>query len=62
MTWKLPNTLAFHIAIVLIIKLTFIWGLWYAFFSQPLDDHLTDHAVSSVLLETPHHPTKTEAN
>jgi len=44
------NPLAKEITVVLLIKICLIFGLWYAFFSQPLDRHLTDRGVSAVIL------------
>ena len=44
------NALAREITIVLLVKLFLILGLWYAFFSHPLDRHLTDRGVSAVIL------------
>ena len=43
------DLLAIDITIMLVLKLIVIYGLWYAFFSQPLDDHLTSHAVGSAM-------------
>lgn len=44
------NPLAKEITVVLVVKILLIFGLWYAFFSQPLDRHLTDRNVSAVIL------------
>ena len=47
--WKSP--LAREIAIALAIKGALLFGLWYAFFSHPLDDKLTADQVGAALLE-----------
>jgi hypothetical protein len=44
------NSLAREISAVLLIKICLIFGLWYAFFSHPVDRHLTDRGVSAVIL------------
>jgi hypothetical protein len=44
------NPLAKEITVALLIKLLLILGLWYAFFSQPVDRELTDLSVSAVIL------------
>ncbi len=44
------NPLAKEITIVLLVKLFLIFGLWYAFFSHPLDRDLSDRSVSAVIL------------
>ncbi|MHB8533896.1 MAG: cytochrome oxidase putative small subunit CydP [Sulfuricaulis sp.] len=42
--------LAREITLVLLVKLFLIFGLWYAFFSHPIDRELTDRRVSAVIL------------
>jgi len=44
------NPLAKEITVALLIKLVVIFGLWYAFFSHPVDRNLTDRGVSAVIL------------
>lgn len=44
------NSLARHISLTLIIKVLLLVGLWYLFFSQPIDKLLTDQTVSRALL------------
>jgi hypothetical protein len=43
-------TLAVEITATLIVKLLFIWALWFFFFSHPLDEHLDDKGVSAALI------------
>lgn len=45
---KRPN-LAKEITLALLLKAVVIYALWSAFFSQPLDDHLSGPAVGKVL-------------
>ncbi len=44
------NPLAREITVVLLVKLLLIFGLWYAFFSHPIERQLTDRGVSAVIL------------
>lgn len=44
------NALAKEITVALAVKLCLIFGLWYVFFSHPIDRQLTDHSVSAVIL------------
>jgi len=44
------NPLAKEITLALLVKLLLIFGLWYAFFSHPIDRELTDSGVSAVIL------------
>ncbi len=49
---KLPGfrrlgPLAREISLILLIKIVLLYGLWWAFFSQPLDEHLTYEAVGN---------------
>ena len=44
------NPLAKEITVALVVKLLLIFGLWYAFFSHPIDQMLTDSGVSAVIL------------
>ena len=41
------NKLAREITLTLIIKVMLIYGIWYFFFSEPVDDSLTDDKVRS---------------
>ncbi|MGE0371996.1 MAG: cytochrome oxidase putative small subunit CydP [Gammaproteobacteria bacterium] len=43
-------TLAVEITATLIVKLLFIWALWFFFFSHPLDEQLDDQGVSAALI------------
>ena len=44
------NKLAREITLTLIIKVMLIYGIWYFFFSEPVDDSLTDDKVRSQIL------------
>jgi len=44
------NLLAKEITVALVVKLCLIFGLWYVFFSHPIDRELTDRGVSAVIL------------
>ena len=44
------NSFRREIVIVLLVKLVLLFGLWYAFFSHPLDRSLTGVDVSRVLM------------
>jgi hypothetical protein len=41
------NKLAREITLTLIIKVTLIYTIWYLFFSNPVDDSLTEEKVRS---------------
>ncbi len=43
------DRLAVDITVTLVIKLILIYVLWYAFFSEPIDEHLTGQTVGDVL-------------
>jgi hypothetical protein len=43
-------TLAAEITAALIVKVLFIWALWFLFFSHPLDEHLDDEGVAAALI------------
>lgn len=44
------HKLAVEITAALIVKLLFIWALWFLFFSHPLDEQLDDEGVAAVLI------------
>jgi hypothetical protein len=41
-----------EIVLALTLKAAVIYGLWYAFFSEPVDDGLTGTQVGNVLFDT----------
>lgn len=47
------HSLRNEIILVLIIKLTLIYLLWIAFFSQPVTDKLTEDEVAQFILSPP---------
>ncbi len=47
------RSLAMEITIVLILKLVLILVLWQAFFSEPLDQQLTEKSMQAWLLGQP---------
>jgi len=47
------KSLAAEITIVLILKLVLILALWQAFFSEPLDQQLTEKSMQAWLLGQP---------
>ncbi len=44
------NALAREITLVIVIKLAVLFALWYAFFRDPVDQRLTDAAVSRMIV------------
>jgi hypothetical protein len=50
------NPLVTDITIVLIIKMAFLYLIWIAFFSAPLDTRLTHEAVADVFFGQVTHP------
>lgn len=40
-----------EITVVLVVKLMLLAGLWYLFFSEPVDEHLTARDVSAYMLD-----------
>ncbi|MCC6207118.1 MAG: hypothetical protein IT488_03050, partial [Gammaproteobacteria bacterium] len=42
-------TLAVEITAALIVKLLFVWVLWFLFFSHPMDEHLDGASVAAAL-------------
>lgn len=42
-------SLRWEITLALVIKIALIFGLWYAFFREPVDKNLTDSQVGHVL-------------
>ena len=57
------DTFRREILLILALKFALIYGLWYAFFSQPLDRELTDESVGAYFLTPPdHESSKTNPN
>jgi hypothetical protein len=54
MDYKPPNTNFFtrEIVALLLIKVLFLYILWYFFFSQPLDKDLSANQVATELLNS----------
>jgi hypothetical protein len=50
---RIRHRLAWEITITLVLKLVIIYLIWLAFFSRPLDEHLTAPAVGTALFGTP---------
>jgi len=52
---RIPRNDTFRREILLILALKFglIYGLWYAFFSQPIDKELTGESVGAYFLTRP---------
>lgn len=42
-----------EIILALVVKILLITALWYAFFSEPVDDNLTGAQVGDVLFNSP---------
>jgi hypothetical protein len=49
-----------EIVLALALKAAVIYGLWYAFFSEPVDDGLTGTQVGNVLFDTPRTEPRTD--
>jgi hypothetical protein len=47
------NKLAREITITLLLKILLIIGIWYLFFSHPVDDTLTEEKVRQQILGAP---------
>jgi hypothetical protein len=44
-----------EILLILALKFALIYGLWYAFFSKPIDRELTGESVGAYFLTLPDH-------
>ena len=49
------DTFRREILLILVLKIGLIYGLWYAFFSQPIDKELTGESVGAYFLTPPNH-------
>ncbi len=49
------DTFRREILLILVLKIGLIYGLWYAFFSQPIDRELTGESVGAYFLTLPDH-------
>jgi hypothetical protein len=47
------DALSREIILALLVKILLITALWYAFFSEPVDDNLTGSQVGNVLFDAP---------
>lgn len=53
--WRARHTFKMEISLVLIFKVLFLTLLWYAFFSDPIGDHLNDQKMGKHFISAGSH-------
>jgi hypothetical protein len=54
--WKQRHTFKLEMALVVSLKALLLCGIWYFFFSTPLQDHLDDQKMTAHFMGSEQHP------
>ncbi len=53
--WKARHTFKIEITLVLLLKASLLYGIWYFCFSNPLQDQLNDRSMTAHFLSSEQH-------